>query len=371
MGLRHLFYQLAIYLAACSAFFQPTIVRAEESVSIGILASLSDEWAAVGKNIVRGAEIARDELNSSAGLGKPIRLVIEDTREANSGATAVSAYRNLRQRGVTIFVGPVGAPAGMSLAPIVAKEPVVMITPVVGVRDFSDAAPNIFNARGVDESSSRTMARFAIQRGWKRAGILSSQQPWESAQGNAFRDEFTRLGGVVAALEEPLPDASDLKTPIAKVLQAKPDVIFLSNANRLALAARQIKAAGYEGPKLAALLDQSLVEQSQGTLEGTRFAAFGSPTPDFKQRFADRYKEAPGLGADTGYDAVMAIGLAMKQTRSSSPERVVPALATIQFPGASEPFAFDADRIAKRSLARFIVRDGLIVEDPADSSRGR
>lgn len=214
------------------------------------------------------------------------------------------------------------------------------------------------------------MARFAIEQGWKRAGILSSQQPWESAQGSAFRDEFTRLGGFVAALEEPLPDASDLKTPIAKMLKAKPDVIFLSNANRLALAARQIKAAGYEGPKLAALLDQSLVEQAQGTLEDTRFAAFGSPSPDFKKRFADRYKEAPGLGADTGYDAVMAMGLAMKQTQSSSPQRMATALPTIKFLGASGPFAFDEDRIAKRSLARFIVRDGQIVEESTESPQG-
>lgn len=338
---------------------------AEDSVVVGVIASLSDEWAANGQAIVCGAELARDEVNNGGGInGKKIQLQVEDSREAKSGAQAVSAYLALRQRGVRFFIGPTGTPAGMSLAPLVGKESVVMITPLVGVRGFSDSSSNIFNARGVDEAATRSMARLAIENAWRKAGILSSQQPWESAQGQAFRDEYLRLGGSISSLEEPLPDTNDWKTQIAKVLLEKPDVIFFSNGNRLALAAKQLFAAGYRGPKLAALLDNTLVEESLGTLDGTIFATFGSPSTSFQQKYEKRFGKKIELGAATAYDALMALAIALKASANITPEEVITKLPTIDLSGASGEFSFGKDRIAKRALVKFSVVNGKIRAEP-------
>jgi branched-chain amino acid transport system substrate-binding protein len=229
---------------------------ADDTIKIGLLASMSDEWASLGKNSLRGAEIAVSEINSSGGVnGRRIQLEVEDTLEANSGARALSAYQSLRQRGIRLFIGPSGTPAGMSLAPIIASQKVVIITPSVGVRDFSDAGSNIFNSRGVDEQGSAATAQLAVHRGWKRAAILSSQQPWEQAQGEAFRREFERLGGTIVGHAAPLPETNDFRTIIAKILSGKPQVVFLSNSNRMAVAAKQLAELRFTGPKLTTILD--------------------------------------------------------------------------------------------------------------------
>lgn len=344
-------------------FIHLATAMAENDLPIGVLASISDEWASVGQAMINGAEIARDEVNAEGGIkGQKIKLLIEDSREANSGAKAVSAYQSLRQRGIRYFIGPTGTPAGMSLAPIVGRELVVIITPMVGVREFSDSAPNIFNVRGVDETGSRTMAKFAIDHEWRRAAVLSSQQPWEGAQGRAFRDEFLKLGGRIVDLEEPLPDANDLKTPITKILSAKPQVIFLSNSNRIPLACRQLTALGYHGAKLAALLDETLVKEAQGTLEGTIFAAFGRPSTEFQKKYQDRYGIMPELGGDTAYDAVIALAKALREATTLSPKDVGARLGSVRFKGASGEVAFGADRIAVRSLVTFEVVAGKIKE---------
>jgi ABC-type branched-subunit amino acid transport system substrate-binding protein len=79
------------------------------SIKIGILASLTDEWATLGDNIIKGAKLATATLNESGGLcAAMLDLVIEDTRGANSGAHAVTAYRSMRQRGIRFFIGPTG-----------------------------------------------------------------------------------------------------------------------------------------------------------------------------------------------------------------------------------------------------------------------
>jgi branched-chain amino acid transport system substrate-binding protein len=343
------------------------IAKAEDDLTIGVLTSLSDEWASVGQAIVRGAEMARDEVNSGGGVQRrKIKLAVEDTQEANSGAKAVAAYRTLRLRGIHFFVGPTGTPAGMSLAPIIAKDQVLIITPMVGVKDFSDAAPNIFNARGVDESASRSMASLAFDHGWRQAAVLSSQQPWESAQGRAFQNEFSLLGGKILSIEEPLPDTNDFSSLLAKIVSTKPEVIFFSNSNRVAVAAKQLAAIGYRGPKLAALIDDALVKEAQGSLEGTIFAAFEHPSEEFQKKYEKAYGAKPELGADAAYDSVLALTSALKESPSLSAQETITHLRAAHFLGASGEISFDTNRIAKRRLVQFkVVKDKIVEDNPA------
>jgi len=352
--MRHFFVIIFFLLpVANSALAEPKPIS---KLEVGILTSLSDEWASEGNNIVRGAQLAAEELNQAGGVeGLHLALVPEDTQEANSGAKAVSAYRKLRLQGLSFFIGPAGTPAAMALAPIIAKDPVIVITPLVGVREFSSTAKNIFNSRGVDEASSRLMARYAFEQGWKRSSVLSSQQAWENAQGKAFRDEFEKLGGKVVAFQEPLPDASDLKTPVTRILAPKPDVVFMSNANRMPIAARELSNLGYRGPRLTTMLDNSMVEQAQGTLEGAIFADFGGPSAEFRKKFEGRFGAPPGLGANTSYDAVMALASAIRQAHSLVPSEVLRALTTVSVPGSAGTFSFDINRLAQRQLVKFRV----------------
>jgi len=349
-----------IVLLSCLSCYADTTSR----IRVGVLASLSDEWATIGDNIVKGANLAAIELNKSGGVrGSLIELVVEDSREANSGAHAVTAYQSLHQLGIRLFIGPTGTPAGLALAPIVKKDSqVIILTPSVGVRDFSDAAPNIFNTRGIDEAGSKLTADYAIDKNWKTAGVLASQQPWESTQGLAFKSEFERRGGKVVFYDEPLSEANDLRTPITKLLEAKPEVIFLSNMNRIALASRQLKSLGYKGPLLTIPLDASSVKNANGALEGAFFSSFIAPSESFSKKFTETYNMRPDYGADAAYDAMIALGSALRRSTIANPTSCLVELSKVSFIGAADEFSFDATRIAIRPLARWKVAGAEMVK---------
>lgn len=242
------------------------------------------------------------------------------------------------------------------------SDPVVMITPTVGVRNFSDAGRNLFNSRGIDEQASAEMARVAFSRGWKKAAILASQQPWEQAQGEAFGREFKRLGGIITAQEFPLPETNDFRTIILKLLGGKPEVIFLSNYNRMGVAAKQLAQSGYTGPKLTTVLDSSALQIASGALNESEFASFIGPTELFRKKFREGFGVDPELGADTGYDAMFALAQSLRDTSGTNASKVSERLSSIQFEGASGHFSFDTSRFASRKLKRFIVKNGHIEE---------
>jgi branched-chain amino acid transport system substrate-binding protein len=353
------FLALLLFISLVSS---PVTVTAEDSsIKIGVLASLSDEWAAMGQATIRGLELALDEIHSGRGAnGKKFQIITEDTREAHHGAQAVTAYRSLKQRGVTWFIGPSGTGAALALAPIVAADHILIITPTVGVRNFSDAGNNIFNTRGIDERASEYMAREAFKAGWRKAAVLASQQPWDTAQGEAFIREFQRLGGVVSSKETPLSDANDLQPMLVRMISTKPEGVFLANYSRIGVTGRQLKRLGFSGAKFSTVLDTWAIESASGSLDGAEFASFSGPSETFRNKFLAKYKTEPSLGADAAYDAMIALAKALEGSPNYDIATVAKRLLDVSFDGAAGPFSFDEQRVAKRSIKRFVIRAGRI-----------
>ena len=333
---------VAIAIAACCPFGIVSV--SAESIAVGVVACLSGgcaEWGVATKN---GLELAQAEINSAGGVkGKQVDLQFEDTNEATSAAQAVTAFRKLRSsKDIHFFIGPSWTPAGLALAPIVGKmADVVMISPSLGVAEFNEAAPNLFNTMMHSETGTRSLARLARQRGWKRAGIFSSQQPWENLQGKVFRDEFTRLGGEVSALLEPEPNIKDLRTESLRIISSKPDGVFLANMNQEGIAARQLRGLGFKGALYAALLDQTRIDEAGGALEGAISAQSPAARVEFVSKYNARFGMKPTASADTAYDALIALGKAIEAAGSPDPLAVRDALLHVQFEGASGVVKFD------------------------------
>ena len=69
------------------AVFAPNAPVAAEDIKIGVLASLSGNWAQIGQNLKNGIELAAKEVNGAGGvLGKKLSFSFQDTDEEKSGA---------------------------------------------------------------------------------------------------------------------------------------------------------------------------------------------------------------------------------------------------------------------------------------------
>jgi branched-chain amino acid transport system substrate-binding protein len=313
------------------------------SVTVGVMASLSGNWASIGDMTRKGLTLASEELNSKDGiLGHQIQLTFQDTDEAVSAAKVVSTYRFMRSQGVNIFVGPTGGPGGIALAPIAARDDVVMITPSVGVRDFHTAADNLFNTQGVWETSSGMLARHAYGLGIRQIAIFSSEHPFEVRQADAFEAAFREAGGKITTRQEPNPERTDLRSEVLRIVQSKAPAVFLANYNQMGLAAKQLKEAGFRGSQFATQIDSSRLVSAAGALNSTIFARLtDNPVDRFGTSFRERFNEEPSYTADFAYDALMALANAIKIAGAFEPTKIKVAMLGVSFDGASGHIAFD------------------------------
>ena len=331
---------------------------------VGMPVCLTTSCSAEGDNSVKGAQLAVQALNEKGGvLGEKVTLMVEDTAEGVDAARAVSAYKKLRTNPqIKYFIGPNWTPAGLAIAPIAAKEDVIVTSPSLGVKEFASGGKNIFNVNGPDEAASRGLAELAVRKGWKRAAIFSSQQPWDASQAVFFEEEYRRLGGTVATKQEPLPDALDLRSEAMKIIAAKPDVVFFSNiSGQFPVAVKLLREFHYQGRILAVWLDEKFVALSDGAAEGAISCRLTEPKLWFVDKFRAAYGAYPERAAYGAYDTLMIYADSIAKAGSFDPRRVMPVIGGASVDGASGAFAFDQDGNARRAPAFKQIQHGEFV----------
>jgi branched-chain amino acid transport system substrate-binding protein len=346
----------------------------ETSVKVGVLASLSGNWAEIGHNLQQGVTLAGEEVNAQGGvLGKKLSFDIQDTDEEKSGAKVVSAYRYLQQQGIKFFVGPTGVPGVMALTPLGAKDDMILLAPT-STNSFYKNSPKFFNAGGDNYITTKAVAGRAYAQGFRKVAIFGSLQPWENDQATIFKNEFSALGGSITAEEYPAADQTDLRIEALRIAQSKPDAVFFAIFNEIAIAAKALQQQGYNGGKFAAIIDNSHVTASNGALEGTQLYLFDPPGAAFKDKFKKRYGNAPGVFADSAYDAVSSLALAINSAQSLDREKVISALHSIKFTGSSgKAVTYDADGLLTRGISPHEIIGGTVVNksDTGDTVQNR
>ena len=332
-----------IYFASLTDYL-PRQTSEEKEITIGAALCLSGECASWGENSLKGAQLAIEEINNSGGvLGHHLKLEVVDTAEDRGGVRAVAAVSHLLRSGKTKFLlGPTWSSAGQALAPILAKKKDILVaSPSLGIASFNEASENIFNTWPHDAVATKALANYAINKGWTRAGVVSSQQPWEQQQGEIFRVEFSRLGGTIVSSVELLPNQQDQASKITTMIASKPEFVVLANFQTMDISARTFAKLGYQGPKLAVLMDEVRVANSKGALNGCVFAKYQEPSNKFVSKYSKRFGVDPGVASDTSYDTVKIYADAIKRAGTTEPKVVTRYVQNTNYRGASGRIEFD------------------------------
>lgn len=331
-----------------------------ETIKVGMSVCQTGSCAEWGENEIKGAKLAVEKINSDP-KNKKIELVLQDSQE-DDVPKAILAYQKLRTDGINFIMTPTWTPAALALAPIVSKDDVVILAPSVGVRDYNEAGTNIFNTWPNDDEGSRYLARFVKSQGINSVAIISSKQPWEQIQGNAFADEFTKQGGTVTSKIEPQLTERDFKTYAAKIISEKPDAIFYSNLNNSGIAARDLKTLGFTGKQFAVLMDQTRLDQASGALDGTIYVQSPEVDKTFMEAFTTKYNEAPKVGADNAYDAIMWLSYALNKTNDLSPSNIASIMSKMKTLDntANGTLKFNGKGAVLRDPALWIVNNGKL-----------
>jgi len=109
-------------LCAAAAFAAAAPAGAQETLKIGVIASLSGGGTAWGQGLQRGVQIAADHVNEEGGLkigGKTYKLeVIAFDDQYNAAQAKTAADRLVNREQVKVIFGPVGSPGALGSLPV-------------------------------------------------------------------------------------------------------------------------------------------------------------------------------------------------------------------------------------------------------------
>lgn len=335
---------LLLVFVGIKQFKKPSEAKTEP-FKIGVMLCQTGDCAETGEYSVKGIKLAQKEINQNGGiLGRPIELIIEDTKETDSSSYAVTAYQALRFKKINYLIGPTWSQAGNTILPLIKKDKdnIIITSPSLGIAEFNESGDHIFNLWPHDVIATQRLAQLAIENNWKKVALFGAKDPWVEAQTQAFKNEFTKLGGTVVYESKPQPQEKDFKTEILKALDNSPDTIMYTNYYAMDIIARDLQNAGYNGSQMSILMDKTTVKNSQGGLQGNIFAQYPESQQWFQEKFQQEYNTSPGVSADTAYDVLKLYAKAITNAQSFDLKKVKQQMNSYKnFTGASGELQFD------------------------------
>jgi branched-chain amino acid transport system substrate-binding protein len=357
----------------------PAAAPAGGDLKVAILAPLSGPVPTFGVSTRDGALLAIDEWNAKGGVvGMKVVPIVEDSQcTPDPAVNAANKVIDLDQ--VHYIVGEVCSKASIPISEIANAKGVVQISPTStnpAVTVGSDGAvkPFIFRACFIDPFQGKVGAKFALDTLKAKTAFIMLDQANDYVKGLAefFEKEFVAGGGQVVGKESYTATDTDFSAILAKVADAKPDVVYLPDYyNIVNLVTKQAKEKGITAPFVggdgwdSADLDTKAADggffTNHYSSEDTR-----PEVQNFVKAYGDKYKDDQGNAkipdalATLAYDATNLLLQSITDAGADDAALVKDAMAKITFNAVSGKITFDANHDPVKSAAILAVKDGKI-----------
>jgi branched-chain amino acid transport system substrate-binding protein len=351
----------------------------KKELKVAILAPLSGPVPTFGVSTRDGALLAIEEWNAKGGvLGMKIVPVVEDS-QCTPDPAVNAANKVIDQDKVHYIVGEVCSKASIPVSVIANQKKVVQISPTSTnpsvVRDENGKVkPYTFVACFNDDTQGRVMAQFAYNDLGARNAFILYDQANDYVKGLAeyFEKYFTESGGSVVGKETYTATDTDFSTILAKVADAKPDIVVLPDYyNIVNLVTKQAKEKGITAPFIGGDGWDSPDLDTQAS-DGGYHTNHYSPSEqrtivqNFVKKYGDKYKDdkgnplMPDALAALAYDAVNILLEAIQKAGVDDATKVAEAMASGQFEVVSGKITFDAFHTPIKPVFINVVKDGKV-----------
>jgi branched-chain amino acid transport system substrate-binding protein len=179
--------------------FAPQWARADDSIKVGLLATLEGPFTVLGQDGVRGAELAFKEANYTAG-GKKIEI-IKGSSDASPDSAVKAARKLVEQDGVKILVGPLSGDEGLAIKDYAKTQPnVTFINGTSAAQDTTlrDPAPNFFRFTTDGAQWMAGLGDYAYRdKGYRTVVTVAEDYSFPYTQVFGFMADFCKAGGHV------------------------------------------------------------------------------------------------------------------------------------------------------------------------------
>jgi branched-chain amino acid transport system substrate-binding protein len=364
---------VAMLVAACAPA-QP------QEIKIAVLAPLSGPVPTFGVSTKEGALMAIDEANAKGGvLGAKITAIVEDS-QCTPDPAVNAANKVINQDKVHYIMGEVCSKASIPVSEIANKAKVIQISststnPSVTVDANGKVKDFIFRACFIDPFQGAVAAKFAFATLSAKTAFVMVDQSNDYVKGlaAAFTDSFGKLGGKIVGTENYTGKDTDFSAILAKIAEAKPDLIYLPDYyNVVNLASKQAKEKGITAPFMGGDgWDSSDLDLKAA--DGGYYTNHYSPDStdpavvNFVKAYGAKYKDdknnakVPDALAALAYDATNLIIAGITAAGADDTAKVKTALEGIKFAGVTGNVTFDANHNPIKAAVILQVKDGKVV----------
>ncbi|SMF67555.1 MULTISPECIES: branched-chain amino acid ABC transporter substrate-binding protein [unclassified Pseudomonas] len=332
------------------------MAQADQTVLIGLAGPLTGPSARIGKDLENGAQLAIDQANAKhptiKGEAVTFKLVSED--DQSDPRTAVTVAQRLVDEGVVGVVGHWNTGTSIPAARVYHDAGIAQVAPVATGHAYTQQGfDTSFRIMGHDDDGGQVAGRYALNTlKAQRIAVIDDR----TAFGQGLADQFVKsieAGGAKVVAREYVDDKTiDFSAVLTNIRSQNPDLIFFGGVDaQAAPLARRIKQLGLKAPLMGAggFVSQTFLQLAQNEGEGVIALEPGLAIAQmpggkaFEQAYKERYKTAIELHAPFAYDGVGVLVAAIEKAGSTDPQKYLPVLRAISYPGVTGTIAFDAE----------------------------
>lgn len=356
-------------LTTLAALAFATLHAEPETIKIGEFASLTGGNASFGHSSHTGTLLAIEQLNARGGvLGRQLTLITEDD-QSQAGQPAAIVKKLISQDKVVAILGEVASSKSLEAAPICQQNGIPMITPASTNPAVTEVGDYIFRICFIDPFQGSVMAKFALDKGWKRVALLVDvKQDYSVGLAKHFAEYFTAHGGEIVREQKYSSGDKDFKPQLTSIKSVKPDAVFVPGYyGEVGLIGKQARLLGIKVPLIGGdgWVGDSLLKVAGNSLDGCFISSHFSAEDQseavqtFVKAYRARFNEEPDDMAALGYDSAMILAAAMERAGTTDGAKVRDALAqTKDFPGVTGSITLDEKRNANKPAVILAIRDG-------------
>jgi branched-chain amino acid transport system substrate-binding protein len=322
------------------AYAQATKATADmKPLKIGVISPQSGPIAYFGMSVLRGSELAIKNINEKGTMGKGPGILVGNQRykleivsydDSGDPAKSVAGMRKLVEMyKVPVTLGPFGTPQVWACQEVNVQLGVLFNGMSASDRSRKKGNPLYIQERVPGLYYGIPMAQACIDRGFKKACVLTDINEAYVSWGKRFQEKFESLGGQVLGFESvDIKSTTDYHSIMTSFKAKNPDIIFICCYEEPgALATNHALDVGYQGKFLftsewGAKAEKIVgLDKMQGSLVQAMNYTYYRKYPDqdkrkvftaFHKQYMETYKEDYGQPATSIYDPAWMFARAME-----------------------------------------------------------
>lgn len=350
-----------------------SLALAAGSVTFGVQAPITGQYANEGQGIEKAVKLLAKEQNAKGGLlGKTIKVQVCD--DEGKATQAALCARRLSNAGVFAVIGSYTSGAASAAQPVYARANIIQTSDGTADELTQRGFKTFFRNAPPNSAEAKFTGEYLVKgKHYKRIAVVSDHSSFAKGLGDAVEKAIKSDGGNVLTRAYINSGSQDFTSVLTDIKSKNPDVIYFSGYySDGGLLRSQEKQLGMDVPFVGGDANQNVAFSKIAGSAAQGSIIINVPAPEnlpykaakeFLSAYEKAYGEAPpSIFTLTNADGMRVIMKAVQDTKSLDPNTVMNYMHTKvkEFPGITGPISFSktGERIGSAFQAFEVQADG-------------